>query len=233
MNGQRQPAATPWWKRAIDITLCLLALILLGPLMLVAAVAILVSSPGPLFYVAPRMGRGGRPFGQLKFRSMHWGADAKGAFTEKNDARIFWAGRVIRLFKIDELPQIFNILRGEMSVVGPRPEDTKTVENYYTDEQRRVLDVLPGLTGLPQVRFFPELSIIDPDGMDPQEHYCRIILPLRLEMDLEYIRRQSFWFDLRLIVWTVSLILVKAPLLALGFRPEPVKLESFHWPIRG
>lgn len=232
----RQPdraTATPWWKRATDITLCGLALVVLGPLMLVAAVAIWLSSPGPLLYVAPRMGRGGRPFGQFKFRSMHVGADRKGAFTEKNDNRIFWAGRVIRLFKIDELPQIFNILRGEMSVVGPRPEDIKTVENYYTAEQRRVLAVLPGLTGLPQVRFFPELSIIDPEGMDPQEHYCRIILPLRLEMDLEYIRRQSFWFDLRLIAWTVALIVWKAPLLALGFRFEPVTVEAFGQQSRG
>ena len=233
MSKQRQLAATPWWKRATDITLCALALIVLGPLMLAAAVAVLLSSPGPLFYVAPRMGRGGRPFGQLKFRSMHVGSDAKGAFTEKDDPRIFWAGRVIRLFKIDELPQIFNILRGEMSVVGPRPEDIKTVENYYTDEQRRVLEVLPGLTGLPQVRFFPELSIIDPDGMDAQEHYCRIVLPLRLEMDLEYIRRQAFWFDLGLIAWTVALIVGKAPLLALGYRPAPVTVEAFEHELRG
>ena len=227
MSPRRQPAA-PWWKRATDITLCVVALVVLGPLMLLAAVAIVLSSPGPVFYLAPRIGRLGRPFGQLKFRSMHIGSDVKGAFTEKNDPRIFLAGRVIRLFKIDELPQVFNILRGEMSVVGPRPEDVKTVENYYSAEQMRVLDVLPGLTGLPQVRFFPELSIIDPDGMNPQEHYCRIILPMRLEMDLEYIRRQTFWFDLTLIAWTVGLIVFKAPLLALGFRSGPVTVEAFQ-----
>lgn len=219
---------TPAWKRATDIVLSLLALVVLGPLMLLTALAIKLSSPGPVFYVAPRMGQGGRPFGQLKFRSMHVGSDRKGAFTEKNDRRVFLAGRVIRLFKIDELPQVFNILRGEMSVVGPRPEDVATVERYYSPEQRRVLDAAPGLTGLPQVVFFPELSIIDPGGMDPQEHYCRVILPLRLEMDMEYIRRRSFFFDLSLILRTIGLIVFKAPLLALGVKFEPVPLEAFR-----
>lgn len=214
-----------WWKRATDLVLALLALALLGPLMLLVALLIKLSSRGPVFYVAPRMGYGGVPFGQLKFRTMHAGADRQGAFTVRHDRRVFAVGRWLRLFKIDELPQVLNIIRGEMSVVGPRPEELETVERFYTTAQRRVLEAVPGLTGLPQVRYFPELSIIDPLGMDPQEHYQKVILPVRLEMDLEYIRRRSFWFDLGLIGWTIYLIVVRAPLLAMGMKARRLELR--------
>lgn len=197
-------------KRALDLMLCSLALVLLGPLMLLAAALIKLSSPGPVFYRAVRAGYKGRPFGELKFRTMHLNADRHGSFTAKDDPRVFPVGRFLRLFKIDEMPQILNILRGEMSIVGPRPEDTDTVEKCYSAEQRKVLDVAPGLTGFPQVRFFPELSMIDPGGMDPQEHYRRVILPMRLEMDLEYVRRQSLWLDIYLIAYTIFLIAIKS-----------------------
>ncbi len=216
----------PWWKRATDLTLVLFALAVLGPLMFVVALLIKLSSLGPVFYVAPRMGCNGVPFGQLKFRTMHTGADRQGAFTAKDDRRVFAVGRWLRLFKIDELPQIVNILRGEMSVVGPRPEEIGTVEKCYSADQRRVLDAVPGLTGLVQVRYFPELSVIDPGGMDPQVHYQQVILPVRLEIDLEYIRRRSFWFDAGLIVWTIYLILVRAPLMVLGVKARPVQLPE-------
>ncbi len=216
----------PWWKRATDLTLALSALVFLGPLMLLAALLIKLSSSGPVFYVAPRMGWRGIPFGQLKFRSMHVGADRYGAFTAQRDPRVFPVGAWLRLFKIDELPQILNILRGEMSVVGPRPEEVTTVERFYTQDQRRVLDAVPGLTGLPQVRFFPELSLIDPGGKDPQAHYQQVILPMRLEMDFEYIRRRSFWFDVSLILQTIYLIVVKAPSLVLGVTPKKVELPT-------
>ena len=115
-----------------------------------------------------------------------------------------------------------------MSVVGPRPEEIATVERCYSAEQLKVLEVLPGLTGLPQVRFFPELSVIDPGGMNPQEHYQRVILPVRLEMDLEYVRRQSFLFDAGLIGWTIYLIVVKAPMLALGMKQRRVELPALE-----
>lgn len=213
-------------KRLLDVALSLAALIVLAPLFALLAVLIPLVARGPVFYVASRMGQGGVPFGQLKFRTMHTGADKLGAFTATGDTRVFPLGRILRLFKLDELPQLINILRGEMSIVGPRPEDVQTVERYYTPAQRRVLDAVPGLTGLPQVRFFPELSIIDPGGMDPQEHYKRVILPMRLEMDLEYIRRQSVWFDLYLILTTIVLITIKAPLLALGVKVRAVEVHS-------
>jgi len=216
----------PWWKRSTDLAMVSAALLFLGPLLLVVALLIKVSSRGPVFYVAPRMGWRGMPFGQLKFRTMHVGADRQGAFTTKQDSRVFSVGKWLRLFKIDELPQIFNILRGEMSVVGPRPEDVATVQECYTVAQKKVLEAVPGLTGLVQVRFFPELSIIDPGGMDPQEHYKQVILPIRLEMDREYIERRSFWFDASLIAQTIFLIVVRAPALALGMAPRKMELPE-------
>jgi lipopolysaccharide/colanic/teichoic acid biosynthesis glycosyltransferase len=187
------------------------------------AVLIKLSSPGPVLYVAQRAGYKGQPFGLLKFRTMRAGADRHGSITAQDDSRVFGVGRILRLFKLDELPQILNVLRGEMSIVGPRPEDLEIVRGYYTAEQRQVLEVLPGLTGIPQVRFFPEFSQIDTGGMDPQDHYCQVILPMRLEMDLEYIRTRSFWRDLYLIGATVFLITLKAPYIALfGQRTRPV-----------
>jgi len=203
-------ARIPACKRAMDVALSAAALALAAPVMLLAAALIKLSSPGPVFYIAPRAGWRGRVFGQLKFRTMHVGSDKQGAFTAKDDPRVFFVGRILRLFKIDELPQFVNVLRGEMSVVGPRPEEVETVRNCYTAEQRKVLEALPGLTGIPQVRFFPELSVIDAEGMDPQRHYRQRVLPMRLELDLEYVRGWSFWLDVRLIAKTVCLVLFES-----------------------
>lgn len=213
-------------KRGFDIAVSGIALLILSPLFALVALGIKLSSPGAIFYVAPRAGRGNTRFGQLKFRTMHVNADRAGAFTAKNDARIFGVGKVLRLLKLDELPQLLNVLRGEMSIVGPRPEDVETVQTCYTPEQMRVLDALPGLTGLPQVRFFPDLSIIDTGGMDSQQHYKTVILPMRLAMDLEYIENRSFVYDLGLIVRTAYLIVVKAPWILVTGRVPRVELST-------
>jgi lipopolysaccharide/colanic/teichoic acid biosynthesis glycosyltransferase len=213
----------PWSKRACDVILSGAALVVLCPVFLLVPLLIKISSPGPVFYVAPRAGRRGVTFGQLKFRTMHVGADRNGAFTAKNDSRVFAAGRVLRLFKVDELPQLINVLRGEMSIVGPRPEEVNIVAECYTAAQREVLEAVPGLTGLPQVRFFPELCVIDPDGMDPQEHYRQVILPMRLEMDLEYVRARNFWYDAKLIARTMWLI-ASRPWGLLREAPAPVSI---------
>ena len=148
MIGQR--TRSPIFKRLMDILFSAIGLVLLGPLMLLAAAVIRLSSPGPVFYVAKRAGLHGRAFGLLKFRTMQVGADRLGACTAQNDSRVFAAGRILRLFKIDELPQLINVLRGEMSIVGPRPEDWQIVHDCYTPEQRRVLEVVPGLTASPK-----------------------------------------------------------------------------------
>ena len=121
------------------------------------AIWIKVVSPGPVFYVAPRVGLRGRRFGQIKLRTMHINADKLGTFTARRDPRIIKGGEIIRTVRLDELPQFFNVLKGEMSVVGPRPEDIDTVENHFTQRYRRTLDVLPGLTGIRQIRNWPDL----------------------------------------------------------------------------
>ncbi len=213
-------------KRGFDVAMSGLALLALTPLFVLIAVAIKLSSSGALFYVAPRAGRGNRKFGQLKFRTMHRNADRAGAFTAKNDTRIFAAGKVLRMLKLDELPQLLNVWRGEMSIVGPRPEDWDTVQTCYTAEQMRVLEATPGLTGLPQVRFFPDLSIIDTKGMDSQLHYKTVILPMRLQLDLEYIDKRSFLYDLGLIARTVYLIAVRAPWILITGRVPRVELAA-------
>jgi lipopolysaccharide/colanic/teichoic acid biosynthesis glycosyltransferase len=218
----------PVSKRAFDLAATGAALLVLSPLFACIALGIKFSSPGPVFYVAPRMGRRlhGRlgSFGQLKFRTMRVHADRQGAFTARNDNRIFPFGKLLRLTKLDELPQLINVFRGEMSIVGPRPEDVATVESCYTAEQLRVLDAVPGLTGLPQVRFFPELSIIDTNGMDPQEHYKQVILPMRLAMDQEYIDQRGFFYDLGLILRTALLIAFKAPYILLSGKMPKIQL---------
>ena len=200
----------PFSKRLTDVAIGSGALLLLGPVMLAVAALVKLASKGPALYVARRAGYQGRPFGQLKFRTMHLGADRQGSVTAKDDPRVFPLGRVLRLFKLDELPQILNVLRGEMSVVGPRPEDVDVVRDCYTAEQRQILDVPPGLTCLPEVRFFPDFTVIDTGGMDPQQHYRQVLLPMRLDMDLEYLRTRSFWLDLRLIFHTAYLVLVQS-----------------------
>ena len=215
-----------WLKRAFDVAMSGLALLVLSPLFALIAIAIKVSSAGAVFYVAPRAGRGNQLFGQLKFRTMHMNADKAGAFTAKNDSRIFVVGKGLRMLKLDELPQLWNVFCGEMSIVGPRPEDWETVRSCYTTEQMRVLDARPGLTGLPQVRFFPDLSIIDTAGMDSQLHYKTVILPMRLAMDLEYIDKRSFVYDLGLIVRTAYLIVVKAPWILITGRVPRVELTT-------
>lgn len=218
-------APVPFWKRLSDVLLCSLGLVTLAPVFLLAAVMIKLSSPGPVFYRARRAGYRGMPFDVLKFRTMHIGADAQGAITGKNDPRVFSAGRLLRLFKIDELPQLWNVMRGEMSVVGPRPEDVEIVEECYTAEQRRVLELAPGLTGLPQVRFFPEFPQRDASEVDPERYYREVILPMRLRLDLEYAETRTFWMDARLILATIWLIAVKSWASRLG-RPVTAKAPA-------
>ena len=218
-------APVPFWKRLSDVLLCSLGLVALAPVFLLAAALVRLSSPGPVFYRARRAGYRGAPFDVLKFRTMHLGADAQGAITGKNDPRVFAAGRLLRLFKIDELPQLWNVIRGEMSVVGPRPEDVEIVEECYTAEQRRVLELAPGLTGLPQVRFFPEFPQPDASEVDPERYYREVILPMRLRLDLEYAETRTFWMDARLILATIWLIAVKSWVARLG-RPVTAKAPA-------
>lgn len=199
-------------KRAFDILFASVALVLLSPLLLLVAILIRIDSPGPILYPGERCGRYRGPFTFYKFRTMVAGADHLGAriLTIAGDPRVTRVGRYLRLFKLDELPQFFNVLRGDMSVVGPRPEVFEVVDHFYVDQWDRVLSVRPGLTCLLQIDVYPEFSAAHQGVSDPFRYYIEEQLPHKLKRDLDYVGRASFWLDLKIIGQTAYCILVKS-----------------------
>lgn len=188
-------------KRFFDLVVASLGLIILAPLFLFVAVLIRLDSPGHVLYRGDRIGEAGVPFKICKFRTMVTNADRMGpALTHGRDPRITRVGRILRQWKLDEIPQLLNVLRGEMSVVGPRPESPRYVQ-HYTPAQMHVLQVRPGMTGLTQVRFRHEETLLS-RCVDLEEEYIKGIMPRKLALDLEYIENQSLLLDARLIVQT-------------------------------
>jgi lipopolysaccharide/colanic/teichoic acid biosynthesis glycosyltransferase len=187
-------------KHILDFLLALLGVVGLLPLLALVAVLIKFDSPGPILFRQKRAGRDGRLFEIFKFRTMVEGAHLMGSrLTVKRDPRITRLGRVLRWSKIDELPQLFNVLRGEMSLIGPRPEDPHFIQ-FYTPEQRRVLVVRPGIVGPSQIEGRDEIESY-PDGVrDTESYYVKHILPPKLQRDLDYLDRATFWGDVALLV---------------------------------
>jgi lipopolysaccharide/colanic/teichoic acid biosynthesis glycosyltransferase len=188
-------------KRIFDITVAGLALVVLFPLFVLIAAAVWLGEPGPILHRGERIGLGNRRFRMLKFRSMtlrkmHVNPSE---ITLHHDPRVTPIGRILRLTKCDELPQLFNVLRGEMSLVGPRPESPQYVA-HYTAEQLHVLSIRPGITGLTQVYFRHEERLLTQP--DPQAYYVKVLMPAKLALDLEYIRSHSLWRDIKLIAMT-------------------------------
>ena len=191
-------------KRALDLVVALVGLVLLAPVLAVIAVLVKCGSPGPILYVGERIGRNGRPFRMAKFRSMAVDADQRGpAITYSGDLRVTRVGAWLRRTKLDELPQLWNVLRGDMSLVGPRPEAPPYVA-LYTPEQRQVLQVRPGITGLTQLTYRKEEEQLSPTTWE--EDYVHVLLPRKLALDLEYIRRQSLVLDLQILACTAWLL---------------------------
>ncbi len=189
-------------KRGLDVVVSLVGLLLFLPLMLVLALWVLCDSRGPILYRQVRVGRNGHDFRLLKFRSMRVDADRLGLITVGGrDPRVTCAGYYLRKYKLDELPQLLNVLRGDMSLVGPRPEVRKYVD-LYTPEQLRVLTVRPGITDLASLRYRHENDLLA-QAEDPDTYYIETVMPAKLALNLEYIDHQSFWGDLRLIGQTV------------------------------
>jgi lipopolysaccharide/colanic/teichoic acid biosynthesis glycosyltransferase len=208
------PSPPEWWARldaaatrGRDLALAGLLLVLLAPPWLVVALAIKRDSPGPVLYRALRVGRDGRAFTMLKFRTMRVGADAGAGITGADDARVTRVGRWLRATRLDELPQLINVLRGEMSLVGPRPEAPRYVR-LYSPEQRAVLRVRPGITGPTQLRFRDEAAWLT--GPDIEASYVRDLLPAKLASDLAYVRCRSFWRDLPVLLATARLLTRRA-----------------------
>lgn len=188
-------------KRLLDVIVAALGLLILSPLMAIIAIAIYWDSPGPVLYRARRVGKGGKLFLMYKFRTMVANADQLGpSITVRDDPRITRVGRFLRKTKLDELPQLINVLKGEMSLVGPRPETPSTVE-HYTPEQRRVLEVTPGITGLAQLRYSNEEELLNPENW--HDEYLKKILPHKLSLDLLYIDHRSLALDLAIIGRTI------------------------------
>lgn len=198
-------------KGLIDKFLALIALLVLFPIMLLAAIGIKISSNGPIFYKTKRMGMGMKPFTIYKFRTMRVGADKAGAITGKNDSRIFPWGDFLRKTKIDELPQLLNILFGTMAVVGPRPEDISIVEKYYTDEEKRTLDVLPGLACPGSIFNYTHGDEYLKDD-DTDEAYVNNFLHIKLALDIYYLDHWSLFYDAEIIVRTVIAIVMTSVL---------------------
>jgi lipopolysaccharide/colanic/teichoic acid biosynthesis glycosyltransferase len=214
-------------KRAFDILLSVIALILMLPLLGITAALIWAFSPGPILYRGLRAGLRGKPFWQLKFRTMtirHSGDP----FTSQADPRVTPIGKILRLFRIDELPQIINILKGEMSWVGPRPEDYEVVLRCYSPDQLRVLSARPGLTGSVQVKSFPGLEYKIPPGVDPQRYYEEVLLPQRLAEDIRYVENMSFWLDLKILCATLYCVLIKSWSVLLRTRKSATTHETIE-----
>ena len=192
-------------KRTADILFSAIVLVLLSPVLTAAAIGVRLSSNGPVLFRAQRIGRSGAPFEMLKFRTMHLHACGP-VITSHGDSRIFPFGMFLRRFKIDELPQFYNVIKGDLSVVGPRPEDPKIVTEHYTEWMMETLDVRPGITSPGAVYYylFGE-ELVDPT--DPERSYVERLLPAKLAVERAYLERATFASDLKVIGLTAIAVL--------------------------
>lgn len=193
-------------KRLFDLVFAASALLALSPLLAVLALWVRLDSPGPVVYRQTRVGRYGQAFRIAKFRTMHVGADQAGpAITVGADARITRAGHFLRRTKLDELPQFANVLLGDMSVVGPRPEVPRYVALYPPDVAQQVLSVRPGITDLASLAFRDESTLLAKSS-DPEHTYVHEILPAKLHYACEYVHTRTLWLDLRIIALTAAAV---------------------------
>lgn len=194
-------------KRLFDLFFSTIGLLLLTPAFVVLAIAIKLDSHGPIFYRGIRVGRHGLPFKIYKFRSMVADAEKKGAASTSNfDMRITRVGHIIRKLKFDEFSQLINVFFGDMSLVGPRPEVQKFVD-MYTEEERLILTVRPGITDWSSIKFHNEGDIIEASGIvDADEAYAKLIRPEKLRLQLKYVRERTFWTDITIIACTILTI---------------------------
>jgi lipopolysaccharide/colanic/teichoic acid biosynthesis glycosyltransferase len=217
-----------WIKRTLDIVGSLMLLSATLPLLLVIAVAIKLDSPGPVFYRVRRVGYRGRPLHMLKFRKMH--REASGApLTADGDRRLTRVGSVLHRSRLDELPQFWDVLRGRMSLVGPRPEDPTFVA-LHLDAYDRILSVRPGITGISQLAFAEEHKILNEH--DAIGDYVRRILPQKVALDIKYADMSRMRLDLAVMLWTLVAMLAKRPVavhrstLEMGLRRRPRPINT-------
>ena len=193
-------------RRALDIGTAVLLLTLSAPVLLWAALAVKLTSPGPVFYRQARVGRGGRLFSIWKLRTMRLSAAGGPLVTAQDDGRITPMGRRLRSWKLDELPQLFNVIRGDMSLVGPRPQVPRFVDCFEPKLRESVLSVRPGITG-PTALYFRHEEFLLSGQADRERFYITHILPIKLQMDAEYVQRRSLRSDLAILADTLHLVL--------------------------
>lgn len=197
---------SPWvsgkGKRVFDICLSLFGIVILSPLLALIAVAVKMGDGGPVFFRQERVGHNGRRFRIWKFRTMAVGADKMGPLlTVGQDPRVTKVGWWLRRTKLDELPQLINVLAGEMSLVGPRPEVPRYVA-LYTEEQKAVLKLRPGITDPASIRFRNESELLA-TAADPERYYVEIVMPEKIRLNLEYASKASVWTDIAVIIHTL------------------------------
>ncbi|MBS1550626.1 MAG: sugar transferase [Bacteroidetes bacterium] len=192
-------------KRSFDIFFSFFGLILLSPLFLIIAVLVKAESKGPVIYRQTRVGKNDLDFEVLKFRSMRPGSESKGLLTVGGkDSRITKTGYFIRKYKLDELPQLINVLKGEMSIVGPRPEVRKYVL-LYDENQKQVLNVKPGITDIASIKYKNENELLESSD-NPEEFYIKEIMPNKIKMNLDYLSDRSFFRDIKVILNTLKAV---------------------------
>jgi lipopolysaccharide/colanic/teichoic acid biosynthesis glycosyltransferase len=194
-----------FFKRAFDISSSLIGLVCLSPIIFLSAGLIRLSSSGPVFYRGLRVGRYGKTFRIFKFRTMVADAESRGASsTSDDDPRITRIGKFLRKYKLDELPQLINVLRGEMSIVGPRPE-VKKFTDLFSVEESTILTVRPGITDWASL-WNPDEGALLQGSLDPDQDYLEKIRPEKVRLQLKYVRERSFWTDLRIIFQTLQVV---------------------------
>ena len=191
--------------RFFDIFFSLLGLIILSPLLVILSIAIVVESKGGVFYMQTRVGKNNKDFKLFKFRSMAVGSDKKGLLTVGKDSRITKVGHFIRKYKLDEFAQLINVLKGDMSLVGPRPEVRKYVD-LYNEEQLKVLQVKPGITDYASIEYFDENKILGASD-NPEKTYIEKVMPHKLELNKKYLKNPTLVHDIKLIFKTLKKII--------------------------
>ncbi len=218
--AQRRPrvGSISWERRALDVAVAVTSLVLLAPVLLVVALAVLLSSPGPVIFRQVRLTRGRTPFTLYKFRTMRVGTSGP-EVTRNGDPRVTAPGRLLRKTSLDELPQLVNVLLGQMTLVGPRPE-TPALAARYPAEVAWVLDETPGLTGPAQISLRDDVSVVSVPGAaeasvaDPEiveRWYVEHLVPLRVATDLTFLRRPTLWATLRVMGWTARYLVTGQP----------------------
>ncbi|PKQ44050.1 sugar transferase [Confluentibacter flavum] len=195
-------------KRSFDVVFSLIGLIILSPVLLLIAILIKIDSKGPVLFIQERVGINNKDFNIYKFRTMYVASQTKGLLTLGNhDSRITRIGYFLRRYKIDEFPQLINILIGDMSFVGPRPE-LRYYVNFYNEDDHIIFSIRPGITSLASLKYRNEVELLEAAD-DPESFFINTIIPDKLKYNKEYIKKQSLLYDLKLIIITIAKVWTK------------------------